>query len=215
MDALKSLDGATFQPSERAMLNMLKGVLEYPVTVEARGAKVADDVLHFYLDNAPNEEEIGGVLLALWGVWLEVVSDIPHGHEWHQCLALAVDTIRQDKRAAGKGLMVCFDPMTYAQRCVLLTACPQIPPDLPELSIRLTEKWEDSKYRLWPSALLFLLTPLKNRSRVKKTTLSGSLPGKTSIPSCLSSSAVASNKRFTCPSGRFVRLSKNPLRKDL
>lgn len=124
MDALKSLDGATFQPSERAMLNMLKGVPEYPVTVEARAAKIADDVLHFYLDNAPDEQEIGGVLFALWGVWLEVVSDIPHGHEWHQCLALAVDTIRHDKRAAGKGLTVCFDPMTHAQRCVLLTACP-------------------------------------------------------------------------------------------
>jgi hypothetical protein len=65
MDAVISLDGATYQPSERAMLNMLKGVLEYTVTAEARGAKIADDVLHFYLDNAPDEEEIGGVLFAL------------------------------------------------------------------------------------------------------------------------------------------------------
>ncbi|KAG9255540.1 uncharacterized protein F5Z01DRAFT_672852 [Emericellopsis atlantica] len=121
MDALKSLGDATFLPSERAMLNMLKGVLEYPATMEARAAKIANDILHFYLDNT-HDDEVGGMLFALWGVWLELVSCILHGHEWHQCLALAVDFVRQDERAAGKGLTKWPDP--------------------PELSMRLTEQWE-------------------------------------------------------------------------
>lgn len=122
MDALKSLDGATFEPSERAVLNMLKGVLEYPATVEARGAKISNDILHFYLDNTP-DVEVSGMLFALWGVWLEVVSYIPHGHEWHQCLALAIDTVRQDERAAGKGLTVRYILVKYSQQCKLLTRC--------------------------------------------------------------------------------------------
>ncbi|KAI5464096.1 hypothetical protein BGZ63DRAFT_376899 [Mariannaea sp. PMI_226] len=99
---------------------MLKGVLEYPATMKARGAKIADDVF-FYLDNTP-DDEIGGMMFALWGVWLQVVSDIPHGHEWHQCIALAVDLVRQDERVAGKGLTNW--------------------PELPELSMSLTEQWE-------------------------------------------------------------------------
>lgn len=145
MDALQSLDGATFHPSERAMLNMLKGVLEYPATVEARGAKIADDILHFYMDNIP-DGEVRGMLFALWGVWLELVSYIPHGHEWHQCLALAVDAVRQDERAASKRLPVCYNQVEFAQRSKVLTRGTQNRPDLPELSMCLTEQWELSKH---------------------------------------------------------------------
>ena len=61
------------------------------------------------------------MLFAMWGVWLEVVSYIPHGHEWHQCLALAVDLVRQDERVAGKELTVCSIHVKLAQRCTLLT----------------------------------------------------------------------------------------------
>lgn len=107
MDALKSLDGATYEPSERAVLNMLKGVLEYPATVEARGAKIADDILHFYLDNT-DDEEVDGMLFAMWGVWLELVSYIPHGHEWHQCLAHAFDLVHLDERVIGNKDTVCL-----------------------------------------------------------------------------------------------------------
>ncbi|KAM5361267.1 hypothetical protein ACJZ2D_013216 [Fusarium nematophilum] len=103
MDALKFLDGATFQPSERAMLKMLKGggwSIQPPWKREVQRLPMISSTSTWITPMMTS---------ALWGVWLELVSYIPHGHEWHQCLALAVDFVRQDERAAGKGLTVATE----------------------------------------------------------------------------------------------------------
>lgn len=45
MEFLQPLDSLEFPPIERAILNMLRGALEYPASIEARASKISSDIL--------------------------------------------------------------------------------------------------------------------------------------------------------------------------
>jgi hypothetical protein len=105
MEFLQSLDGV-YRRNQRAIFNMLRGVLEYPASIEARAAKIASDSL-FLVNDAEPDTATGAAFLHLWDVVLSMVTQIPAGHDWQQTLVLALDTIRQREGAARGESPVC------------------------------------------------------------------------------------------------------------
>lgn len=99
MEFLQPLDNLEFPPIERAILNMLRGVLEYPAPLEARASKIASDIL-FCCTEKDSDIHVSFALLSTWEVLLELVSCVPHDHEWHQCLVQALATIRKREGTA-------------------------------------------------------------------------------------------------------------------
>lgn len=109
MEFLQPLENLSLPPLERAVLNVLKGVLDYPATSEARAAKIADSIVFFCTTDLDADQEIGGVFLALWDVILELVTVIPPGHDWQQTLALTLNTVRQREGTASDEHTVRFE----------------------------------------------------------------------------------------------------------
>ncbi|KEY72940.1 hypothetical protein S7711_11200 [Stachybotrys chartarum IBT 7711] len=123
MEFLQPLDSLEFPPIERAILNMLKGVFEYPAPLESRASKIASDIL-FCCTEKDSDTHVSFALLSTWDVLLELVSCVLPDHEWHQCLVQALALIREREGSANEE-----DP-SYKWS------------DLPQLSIRVREHWE-------------------------------------------------------------------------
>ena len=106
MEFLGPLDKLEFSPIERAILNMLKGALEYPAPMEARASKIANDII-FCCTKIDSDTHFSVVLLSAWDVLIQLVICIPPGHEWHQCLVQALATIRKREGIADEDQPVC------------------------------------------------------------------------------------------------------------
>lgn len=102
-------DGQTEETEPgQALLRVFKGVLQAPETVEERGSTIAQGVIQFILADTP-DHDIAAKFWVLWSDWIDMISDIPHGHEWHECLAHAFELIRTDKGIAGtENRQVCL-----------------------------------------------------------------------------------------------------------
>ncbi|KAF4416412.1 hypothetical protein F53441_14548, partial [Fusarium austroafricanum] len=94
MEFLESLKNIEFPPIEHAILNMLKGALDYPAPIEARASKIASDI-RFCCTQKDSDTHVSIVLACTWDVLIQLVICIPPNHEWHQCLVQSLATIRK------------------------------------------------------------------------------------------------------------------------
>ncbi|KFA70922.1 hypothetical protein S40288_10182 [Stachybotrys chartarum IBT 40288] len=124
MEFLGPLSKLKFPPIEVAILNMLKGALDYPASIEARASKIASDIV-FCCTQHDSDTHVSYVLVCTWDAVIELVSCIPPDHEWHRCLVQALATVRKREGTADED-----DPSGGEWS------------DLPQLTIRVREYCE-------------------------------------------------------------------------
>ena len=93
-------------PIQQTMLDVIKGVLAYPASVEARAANLSQNIVFFCKDVDP-EVHTGVAFIALWDGLLNLVNEVPPGHEWQEILVTAIDNIRQREGLACEETEVC------------------------------------------------------------------------------------------------------------
>ena len=156
MEMIQNLDKGDLDPVSRRVFEGFKSNLGLPMSMEARRASIANDIVSFCETRGP-DYHAGGVFLTVWSLMLHMVSCIPANHEWQEALASAVDTVRRREGYTGQGPEVCqpckikIKISNMANGKALLTvavAQDLLWSDLPVLSMRLREHWENSTYHM-------------------------------------------------------------------
>ncbi|KAI9897352.1 hypothetical protein N3K66_007208 [Trichothecium roseum] len=129
MEMIQNLDKGDLDPVSRRVFEGFKSNLGLPMSMEARRASIANDIVSFCETRGP-DYHAGGVFLTIWSLMLHIVSCIPANHEWQEALASAVDTVRRREGYTGQGP----EELLWS--------------DLPVLSMRLREHWENSTYHM-------------------------------------------------------------------
>lgn len=119
MEFLESLKSIEFPAIEHAILNMLKGSLDYPAPTEARASKIASDI-RFCCTQKDDDTHVSFVLVCTWDVLIQLVICIPPDHEWHQCLVQALATIRKWEGTADEDDPVCEDHTGHSRGKLLM-----------------------------------------------------------------------------------------------
>ncbi|KAI1085365.1 hypothetical protein F5B20DRAFT_518050 [Whalleya microplaca] len=120
---LQSVEDQDLLDTERAIFNLLKASLQYPADAKLIAAKVTDDIN--FICRA--EDRSGGDANIMWYVWsviIEIARCVPSDHPWQDCLAQAVDGLRRQE-----GAVPSMEGDLWK--------------DLPDLSVRMMELWED------------------------------------------------------------------------
>jgi len=88
---LQSLGDLEHHADDRAIFDVLKATLQYPANAQAKGVKLADDIIFL-----SESKEGGGP--GLWWVWmvvLDIARCIPPGHSWQDSLLQCLDNLCQ------------------------------------------------------------------------------------------------------------------------
>ena len=88
--------------SERAIFNVLKATLEYPVDVSAKSVRLADDIDCFCKAHGESNN-VDETLWQVWSVLLEIVSCIPPGHAWQDSLVFSLGHLRDREKSTRGG----------------------------------------------------------------------------------------------------------------
>jgi len=155
---LQSVGDLELTAAERAIFNVLKATLQYPVDAKAKGAKLADDI-DFFSKSA----EGGPGLWYVWVVVLDIACCIPPGHSWQDSLLRCLDNLRQ-REGHPKGYYCPNDEQLNLWK------------DLPDFSPCVREKWntdptehdEDSseEFAKWKNLNSFIARFMSNQAAI-------------------------------------------------
>ncbi|KAI0378644.1 hypothetical protein F5Y04DRAFT_142704 [Hypomontagnella monticulosa] len=121
---LESIGNIAFTEPERAIANVLKATLQYPVNTEAKASKLADDI-EFFCKCLQSDIHFDEMLWEVWRVVLELVSYVPPDHQWQESLVQSLVDLRQRNYSNSK-----HDELRFLK-------------DLSNLSFCVREYWND------------------------------------------------------------------------
>lgn len=116
--------GSALNGSCRAILNLLKATIQYPADTNVKAAKLADEIKFICQAAYGRGDSVGGVLLYVWWMIIEISQCIPPDHPWQDCLVEAIWCLRQQEGTVPS-----------------MGAC--LWRDLPNLSVLMRKLWND------------------------------------------------------------------------
>jgi hypothetical protein len=102
---LRHLENPNATTLQKAIFNVVRGILLYPASIEAKAQKLADSLI-FFCEGANPDLDVSDIFNALWGWLIPIASDLPPGHEWHQALIIALQKVREREVASSAKIKV-------------------------------------------------------------------------------------------------------------